>query len=199
MSLPASSYHRHVKQCRALKGFCQLYETMVQHTLFAGDIVQRAYEVERVVKAGDAKDNSEDKTEDPKCLCGCGYCNCLQKKLPNGTNGGSSVGGSSVGGSSVGGSSDGDGDGDGDGGSSVGGAGGDGGDGDADVTIVCVVEGKEKKIGDDDLVMIGIVEGDKDGDENGDGDEEISFLGMVMGDSSLNRYMQRRRNEEEKL
>ena len=58
---------------------------------------------------------------------------------------------------------------------------------------------KEKKIGDDDLVMIGIVEGDKDGDENGDGDEEISFLGMVMGDSSLNRYMQRRRNEEEKL
>ena len=61
------------------------------------------------------------------------------------------------------------------------------------------MEGKEKKIGDDDLVMIGIVEGDKDGDENGDGDEEISFLGMVMGDSSLNRYMQRRRNEEEKL
>ena len=53
MSMPASSYHRHVEKCRVLKGFCQVFETMVQHTLIVGDIVECAYEVARVVKAGD--------------------------------------------------------------------------------------------------------------------------------------------------
>ena len=158
MSMPASSYHRHVEKCRVLKGFCQVFETMVQHTLIVGDIVERAYEVARVVKAGDGwrcsvGDSSSGEGDS------IGECSC------------SSIGGE---GDSSGGE-----------GGSGGGEGGSSGDGDdADITVICVVEGDKQENTDDDLIMIGFVEGDKeDGEENGDGDE-VEFLGMVMGDNS---------------
>ena len=157
MSMPASSYHRHVEKCRVLKGFCQVFETMVQHTLIVGDIVERAYEVARVVKAGDGwrcsvGDSSSGEGDS------IGECSC------------SSIGGE---GDSSGGE-----------GGSGGGEGGSSGNGDdADITVICVVEGDKQENTDDDLIMIGFVEGDKDGEENGDGDE-VEFLGMVMGDSS---------------
>ena len=157
MSMPASSYHRHVEKCRVLKGFCQVFETMVQHTLIVGDIVERAYEVARVVKAGDGwrcsvGDSSSGEGDS------IGECSC------------SSIGGE---GDSSGGE-----------GGSGGGEGGSSGNGDdADITVICVVEGDKQENTDDDLIMIGFVEGDKDGEENGDGDE-VEFLGMVMGDNS---------------
>ena len=164
MSMPASSYHRHVEKCRVLKGFCQVFETMVQHTLIVGDIVECAYEVARVVKAGDGwrcsvGDSSSGEGDS------IGECSC------------SSIGGEGDSSGGEGGSGGGE-------GGSGGGEGGSSGNGDdADITVICVVEGDKQENTDDDLIMIGFVEGDKDGEENGDGDE-VEFLGMVMGDSS---------------
>ena len=164
MSMPASSYHRHVEKCRVLKGFCQVFETMVQHTLIVGDIVERAYEVARVVKAGDGwrcsvGDSSSGEGDS------IGECSC------------SSIGGEGDSSGGEGGSGGGE-------GGSGGGEGGSSGNGDdADITVICVVEGDKQENTDDDLIMIGFVEGDKDGEENGDGDE-VEFLGMVMGDNS---------------